>query len=187
MKKLIVALCLAVCMTFSISAQKEKGFGGKLMAGYGINAGSSFNTFNVNLMPGYHFNSSWFAGVGVGYENVNLSVIDGKDYNSMSVIPIFAHAQWNFIEDAPIIPFLGLRLGYGIGSKNISEGIDLNTRMLTVAEIGAKYSFGAAAIFATVSYEYLDTDISMPTGKESTKLSISSYNQTIGINLGVEF
>ncbi|MDD2961483.1 MAG: outer membrane beta-barrel protein [Muribaculaceae bacterium] len=189
MKKILFVL-LFVCAALGMSAQRSHGFGGKVDVGYGFKTGDSFNSINVNLMPGYHLNPNWFLGVGVGYQNVDVNSIEGNSNGNLSLIPVFAHVQWGVnIEDSQFSPFVGVRAGYAIGSKKYDilsvNFLKLEGGAMGNIEAGCKYSLGATALSLSAYFEYVDFTIS--SDLVANKLAVVGENQNVGIRLGLEF
>lgn len=127
MKK-ITFLALLLCLTTIGMAQgPSKCAPGDSMAarctGFGMQVDLTYNfiklkptemtSFQVAVMPGYHFCHYFFAGVGVGYAN----------YNGFSLIPVFAHGTINFSK-GKVIPFIQGKVGYALGGE--TGAVDYN-------------------------------------------------------------
>lgn len=103
------------CAPGDSSAKKCHGFGFQADITYNFIQlkPTEMKSFQVALMPGYHFCEYFFAGIGVAYAN----------YNSFHLIPVFAHGTINFSK-GNVIPFIQGKIGYAFGGK--TGAVDYN-------------------------------------------------------------
>jgi len=127
MKK-IIFLVIVSAFILNISAQapsrcKPGDSTANNCTGFGLQVDLTYNfvklkstemtSFQVSLMPGYHFCDYMFGGLGVGYAN----------YNGFNFVPLFAHGTINFSK-GKVIPFIQGKAGLMIGKR--SGTIDYN-------------------------------------------------------------
>ena len=127
MKKLVLILVATFFAVSAFSQSPSKCAPGDSAAnkchGFGFQADVTYNfiqlkpsemtSFQVAVMPGYHFCPYFFAGFGVAYAN----------YNSFNLIPVFAHGTINFSK-GNVIPFIQGKIGYAFGGK--TGAVDYN-------------------------------------------------------------
>lgn len=193
MKKFVLLFCMTVAV-FTAQAQKERGFGGKAEIVYGYEVSDQNSALGINLMPGYHFNPHWFAGLGVGFQQI----MDTRTSNTgtISLVPVFVHGQWNITKDTKWTPFIGAKTGYAIGSKTLSETWDgpvsdveckAQGRWMSGVEAGVKYAVASSAIYASLYYEYIGMKHSALSNIHVNIDYATSGNQMIGLKVGWEF
>ncbi len=128
----------------------RKGYGGIVMADIGFDAYNIGLSAGVSIINGYHFNSNWYVGGGVGvlcyvggadqlyyyesgygngyyYENYYYD-----DANSVCV-PIFAYGKYTFTIPRKVWPYVALGLGVNISSYtsvylNVSGGVAIKMK-----------------------------------------------------------
>lgn len=127
MKRFTFLVLLMSFITASIAQGPSRCAPGDSMAaectGFGFQADLTYNfiklkptemtSFQVTVMPGYHFCHYFFAGIGVGYAN----------YNGFNFVPLFAHGTINFSK-GKVIPFVQAKVGLMLGTETGS--IDIN-------------------------------------------------------------
>ena len=127
MKRFTFLVLLMSFITASIAQGPSRCAPGDSMAaectGFGFQADLTYNfiklkptemtSFQVTVMPGYHFCHYFFAGIGVGYAN----------YNGFNFVPLFAHGTIN-LSKGKVIPFVQAKVGLMLGTETGS--IDIN-------------------------------------------------------------
>lgn len=128
---------------------ERKGYGGIVIADIGFDALNIGMSLGVSVINGYHFNSNWYVGGGVGvlcyvggagysyYESYSsygygYSYYYYEDVNSVCV-PIFAYGKYTFTIPKKVWPYVALGLGVNISSDssvymNVSGGIAIRMK-----------------------------------------------------------
>ena len=104
----------------SVNGPKTRGYGGMVMMDFGFDVHSIGLSLGISMVNGYHFNSHWYVGGGIG---VLLSV---GDYDSTFGIPIFAYGQYTFNSRGRIIPYVSLGTGTNIEFTYLEGGTYFN-------------------------------------------------------------
>jgi hypothetical protein len=123
MKKLILLFSTVLVIGCNLKAQSS--YEKSIETGYSIGIGNiKNNTFNIAMLNGYRFNSSFYLGVGVGFgytNNLNGIQIESYSYtkewrDGLLLIPIYVQAKINF-NNEKISPFLLANVGYTIDGR----------------------------------------------------------------------
>lgn len=189
MKKILLLFILVLCGTFTSNAQKEKGFGAKFELGYGLGLRTQDkNVFSINAIPVYHINRRWTLGLGVGYRNISFGKVANYDFGSLSLIPVFIHAQWNIIPTAKVVPYLSYREGFVFGSKTLKVfdiWDKIEGRLLSSIELGCKFKIQqSSAISLGILFEAL---LCHETTNDKYNNDYYSSNGSITFRAGFEF
>ena len=123
MRKFLYSVLLSTLFFSSTMNAQNRGYEKSIEVGYAIGVGNYNNDiFNLSMINGYRFNSSIFAGIGVGigYSNA-LNAVDisrlgiTKEFRTEAIpIPIYANIKANLSKEAKTSPFLSFNIGYTI-------------------------------------------------------------------------
>lgn len=136
-----------------VAESQIKGYGGIAIADIGFDALNIGMSLGVSVINGYHFNSNWYVGGGVGV----LCYVGGAGYSSYEsyssygygysyhyenyyyedvnsvCVPIFAYGKYTFTIPKKVWPYVALGLGVNISSyssvyMNVSGGIAIRMK-----------------------------------------------------------
>ena len=202
MKKLILSLCLVLCV-IGIKAQDYPKFGMDAELGYSFRLSDKYyDSYKIMLSPGYHFNQSIFAGLGIGYMKLNQ---ENQYYNLVipkhhfSTFPVYAHAKYTPDMNTNILPFISLKAGYCIFNKNYKYLLDeypvefkYKGGLFISPQVGMQFDFikGLNLYFA-VSYDCIGYKYEGHSNPEysGTKEMIkeTKYSSGLGLSIGIGF
>ena len=96
---------------------QRKGYGGMVMMDFGFDAYSVGLSLGVSMVNGYHFNSNWYVGGGIGV------LLSAGVWDFTFGIPIFAYGQYTFNSIGRIQPYVSLGAGTNIEFTYLEGGI----------------------------------------------------------------
>ena len=110
-----------------IDATQRRGYGGIALLDAGFDFANVGALCGVTVVNGYHFNSNWYLGGGIGI----LAFAGG--YNSSVCVPIFAHGQYSFQNIDRFTPYVSLGLGLSVSSYagsyfNVAGGVAIKLK-----------------------------------------------------------
>ena len=109
MKKLLLLFVVALVSSGAF-AQRPVRYQGEFNLAYAIGVGNlGINRFNVEMVHGARFSPYFMAGVGLG---VHMYTLNGM---RSTLVPIFVDMKGYFMRRRTS-PYLGIDLGYGIGT-----------------------------------------------------------------------
>lgn len=95
-------------LNFNDDGPQRRGYGGIALLEIGYDMMNSGAAIGGSVVNGYHFNSRWYLGGGIGLLN-----FVGGDCSCIG-IPIFAHGQYTFNTSPKFKPYVSLGLGVNI-------------------------------------------------------------------------
>lgn len=95
-------------MDFNDEGPQRRGYGGIALVEIGFDAINFGAAVGGSVVNGYHFNSRWYLGGGIGLLN-----FVGGDCDCIG-IPIFAHGQYTFNTSPKFKPYVSLGIGVNI-------------------------------------------------------------------------
>ena len=99
---------------------ERRGYGGMVMADIGFDAYSVGLSLGVSMVNGYHFNSNWYVGGGIGI------LCSAGAWDFTFGIPIFAYGQYTFTSWGKVQPYVSLGAGTNIEFTYFEGGTYFN-------------------------------------------------------------
>ncbi len=99
---------------------ERRGYGGMVMMDFGFDAYSVGLSLGVSMVNGYHFNSNWYVGGGIGV------LLSAGVWDLTFGIPIFAYGQYTFNSMGRIQPYISLGMGTNVEFTYFEGGTYFN-------------------------------------------------------------
>lgn len=111
-----LAVILMAMVSLNANAQKLGTYQGEVNAGIGFGTDEGGGTkFNIETVHGFRINQTFFAGLGAGFQYYSGD-------NGQAFMPIYLNGK-AYLMDGPIVPFVSLDFGYGIGLSDMGGGL----------------------------------------------------------------
>ncbi len=191
MKKLYL-LVFFIYSVLSLAEDSDKiefRIGGNLIGKYKTISTANFKNDSEPKGVGYEFIveivhepiPSLITGLGIGYQRESEVEVDGKNYNTIDTIPIYAVVKYRFNEQGIYKPYVKLNLGMSVPYTRS----DLDRTNVT-GKTGIYYSLGGGIeyknMIVDLSYQYNENKLD---GKYDGNIKFSRLTLGIGYRLDI--
>ena len=205
MKTLYLSLLL-LCFGFTLSAQPAKKIAFHAEGGVKYNVKShkyaeddGFSGAQFFLSGLYQFNENFSAGVGAG---VNIYTRYVAYFDGITSVPVYANVLCKLPSSGDFIPFIDMKLGYGIVSRNYvaspEGGIapfqedDFNVKnsggIYASPSVGLLFPLNNTSISVSLTYDLqvMKAELTQLSGEKISHQTMTHSN-TIGLRIGYMF
>lgn len=191
MKKLYL-LVFFIYSVLSLAEDSDKiefRIGGNLIGKYKTISTANFKNDSEPKGVGYEFIveivhepiPSLITGLGIGYQRESKVEVDGKNYNTIDTIPIYAVVKYRFNEQGIYKPYVKLNLGMSVPYTRS----DLDRTNVT-GKTGIYYSLGGGIeyknMIVDLSYQYNENKLD---GEYDGNIKFSRLTLGIGYRLDI--